>query len=118
MCLAIRWWKTIIRVFFFKQKTAYEIQPLIWRIFHGAVVEIETVNVDGGAHREKTKAAVLRLQPCALPPKGQGGYDLQSILHNCLWCQWPCTVRCHREAPPSVFRRMCSWAGTARQDHR
>jgi hypothetical protein len=64
-----------------------KIQPFIGRIFHGAVVEIKTVNVDGGAHKEKTKAAVLRLQPCALPPKGQGGYGLQSRLYSCLWCQ-------------------------------
>ena len=44
-----------------KQKTAerIKIQPFIWRIFHCAVVEIETVNVDGGAPREKNKGRSL-----------------------------------------------------------
>ena len=52
-----------------------KIQPFIGRIFHGAAVEIEAVDIIK-VRIGKTKAAAFRLQPCALLPKGQGGYGL------------------------------------------
>jgi hypothetical protein len=60
-----------------------KIQPLIWRIFHCAAVEIEAVDIIK-VRIGKTKAAAFRLQPCALSPKGQGGDIVYIVYINSL----------------------------------
>jgi hypothetical protein len=50
-----------------------KIQPFIGRIFYGAVVEIKTVNVDGGAHKEKNKGRSLATTALCPAPEGARG---------------------------------------------